>query len=104
MTAPILMTEEYWMNSHLSVARFYGGITFNNKEYLIVNKQGITLIELSDPTSKHYVHEGKAIPPGEPADLILKEWIPVYKRLGRERTIELIKDHVPLKDAKKLKK
>lgn len=100
----IIMTEEYWANSHLSVARYYGGIKVNGHEYKIVNKDGITLEELSDPRSEHYVKEGKAIPPGEPADLVLKEWIPVYRKLGREKMIRLVKLGVSLEEAKKMAK
>lgn len=111
MKEPIIMAEDYWMNTQLSVARFYGGINFNKKEYSIVNKDGITLRELSDPSSPHYVTEGMAIPPGEPADLIQNAWIPVYKALGRKKTIELVESGKTLgeallmvKEVKKLKK
>lgn len=100
---PILMTEEYWANSQLSIARYYGQIKFNGHIYVIVNKHGETLIEISARMDKES-KGGKAIPPGEPADLVLSEWIPVYKRMGRDRVIELIENHVPLKEAKKLKK
>lgn len=100
----IIMTEEYWASSHLSVARYYGGIKLSGDEYKIVNKDGITLEELSDPRSEHYVKEGKAIPAGEPADLVLKEWIPIYRKLGREKTIELIKKGLSLKEAEKMAK
>ena len=62
---PILIEEGYWMNSQLSVARFYGGIKFNGKEYVIV-------------------------PPEN--DLILVDWVQVYKSFGRDRTIELIEN------------
>lgn len=100
---PILMVEEYWVNSQLSIARYYGQIKFNGHIYVIVNKHGETLIEISEQMDKEG-KDGKAIPPGEPADLVLSEWIPVYRRLGRDRVIELIENHVPLKEAKKLKK
>lgn len=90
----VLYEEAYWRNTQMSVARFYGGIniTENGKkrEFLIVNKQGITLQELSDPDSKHYVKDGMAIPPGEPADLIDKVFIPLYKKLGREKFIDIL--------------
>lgn len=72
---PILIEEGYWMNSQLSVARFYGGIKLNGEEYVIV-------------------------PPKN--DLLLKGWVPVYKKLGREKTIELIKNKTPLKTAKEM--
>lgn len=74
-TKTILIEEGYWMNSQLSVARFYGGIKFNGEEYVI-------------------------IPPKN--DLLLKDWVPVYKKLGRERTIGLIKNGTSLKVAKEM--
>ncbi|MBQ7349263.1 MAG: hypothetical protein IJW56_00020 [Bacteroides sp.] len=97
--AVILMTEEYWKNSQFSVAQYYGGMVFNGSHYSIVNKEGIPVVELSDPGSPHYVKGNMVIQPGEPCDLILDEWIPVYKRLGRERTIELIKNNTSLENA-----
>lgn len=96
----ILFTEEVWTNSQMSIAKYYGGLVLNGKEYKIVNKDGITVEELSNPLSEHYVGKDKyAIPPGEPADLVMKDWIPVYKKLGRDETIKLIKERVPLKTA-----
>ena len=99
---PILITEECWRNSQLSVARFYGEVNFNGLRYVVVNKHGETLLEISERMDK----EGKdeyAIPPGEPVDLVQSEWVQVYRRLGRDRVMELIKNHVPLKEAKGLK-
>lgn len=100
----IIMTEEYWANSQFSVARYYGGIQIGGKSYKIVNKQGATIFELSDPDSPYYVGDGvkKAIEPGEPADLVLEEWIPIYKKLGRERTIECVKQGMSVHEARKL--
>lgn len=100
---PILMVEEFWRNSMLSIARIYGQINFNGNVYVIVNKHGETLFEISARMDKEG-KDGMAIPPGEPADLILMEWVPVYRRLGRDRVMELIKNHVSLKEAKKIKK
>lgn len=87
---PLLMTEEFWANSQLSVARYFGGITFKGRKYIIVDKLGRDLFECSDIADK----EGreKAIEPGEPADLILATLRFAYRKLGRERIIELIKD------------
>ena len=97
------MTEEYWVNSQFSVARYCGGLTIGGKSYKIVNKQGATIFELSDPYSPYYVGDGNmAIPPGEPADLVLEEWIPIYKILGRDKTIELVKQGVSVQEARKL--
>lgn len=100
------MTEEYWANSQFSVARYYGGLSIGGKSYKIVNKQGATIFELSDPDSPYYVGDGvkKAIEPGEPADLVREDWIPIYKRLGREKTIELVKQGVTLAEARKIRK
>lgn len=74
----LIMTEEFWRNSQLSIARFYGGIKLGGKEYVIVDKTGRDLFETS-------------IPPGEPADLIAKSLQPAYKKLGRDKVIELVK-------------
>lgn len=106
MKQPVIMTEEVWMNSMLSIARIYGGMTYNGKQYLIVNKEGATLEELSNPHSKYYVGDGdvKAIPPGEPADLVMKEWVPIYKALGRDKVMELAKKGTPLVEALKIVK
>lgn len=100
----IIMTEEYWANSQFSVARYYGGLQIGGKSYKIVNKQGATIFELSDPDSPYYVGDGvkKAIEPGEPADLVLEEWIPIYKKLGRDKMIELVKQGVSVQQARKL--
>ena len=70
---PILMTKESWLNSQLSIARYYGGIKINGKEYVV-----------------------------EDTDLILKSWLPVYKTLGRDKTIGLIKNGTTLDVANKM--
>lgn len=93
------MDEEYWKNSQFSIAKYYGGIVLNGRHYSIVNKEGITVSELSDPNSSHYVEGNKVIQPGEPCDMILDDWIPVYKALGREKTIDLVIAKTSLKDA-----
>ena len=95
----ILMAEEYWANSQFSVARYYGGININDKRYIIVNKEGKDLWECSREAEAR--GRDKAIEPGEPADLILAEWQPIYRALGRDKFIEYIKDHNNLDEAKK---
>lgn len=93
----VLMEEAYWRNSQFSIARFYGGIVVKSEgkqhKMKIVNKNGITLEELSDPVSEHYVKDGMAIPPGEPADLIDTDFIRYYKKLGRDKFIAILKDN-----------
>lgn len=91
--APICMAEEYWRSSQLSVARFFGGINFNGFEYSIVNKAGITVIELSDPNNKHFVPGDMVIQPGEPCDLVRKDFIPFYAVLGRDAFLSVLKDN-----------
>jgi hypothetical protein len=95
-TETIIYPEEYWMNSQLATARHYGGAIINGKEYVIVNKEGKDLWELSSDAYKT-----KAIPEGEPADLILKEWQPIYRALGRDAFIEHLKINQDLEKAKK---
>lgn len=87
---PLLMTEEYWANSQLSVAKYYGGMTFNGRKYIIVDKLGRDLWECSKIAEK----EGreKAIEPGDPADLILATLQKAYRKLGRDHIIALIKE------------
>lgn len=76
----ILMTEEFWRNSQLSVAKYFGGCRYNGHEYIIVDKFGRDLFECSRIAAK----EGreKAIEPGEPADLIRKDFKGLYKKNG----------------------
>lgn len=84
------MTEEFWANSQFSIARYYGGMTCNGRKYIILDKHGHDLWECSAIAER----EGrqKAIDPGEPADLVLATLQMAYRKLGRERIIELIKE------------
>ena len=88
--APLLMTKEFWENSQLRIARYFGGVTFAGREYIIVDKLGRDLFECRDIADK----EGreKAIEPGEPADLVLSTLQMAYRKLGRDRIIALIKE------------
>ena len=90
INAPLLMTEEFWANSQLSIARYYGEIIFCGRKYIIVDKHGRDIYELSAIADR----EGreKAIEPGEPADLVLSTLKMAYRKLGRERIIALIKE------------
>lgn len=99
-TETIIYPEEYWANSHLSIARYYGGCTINGKDYIIVNKEGKDLWECSEEAEK--AGRDKAIEPGEPADLILKEWQPIYRALGRDKLFEFLRTQsCDLKEARK---
>ena len=93
--AAILMEEGYWRNSQFSIARFYGVIKVKigneNIEYIIVNKEGKDILECSEEAQK--AGREKAIEPGEPVDLIDRRYIPVYRKMGREAFIKMIKRH-----------
>ncbi len=98
---PILMTEEYWANSQFSVARYTGAIKMDGVRYVIVDKTGRDIFELSALAEK----EGreKAIEPGEPCDLIREDFIPLYKKHGRDKFIEVLKAHPELETPKQMK-
>ncbi len=89
------------MNTPYSIARHYGRVIINKEIYIIVDKLGRDLFECSKIAERE--GRDKAIEPWEPADLI---WIGLhshYKRLGRERIIELLKsgaDFETIKDTK----
>ena len=90
----ILLTKESWMNSQLSVAKYSGGVQVigeggKKRTLLIVNKEGKDLFQVG-------------IPPGDPADLVDKEFIPFYKKLGRDLFIAIIGAN-PLVSRKELK-
>ena len=91
---PILLTKESWMNSQLSVAKYSGGVQVDveggkKRTFFIVNKDGKDLTQAG-------------ISEGEPADLVDKEFIPLYKKLGRTLFIEIVQAN-PLASRKELK-
>lgn len=90
----ILLTKESWMNSQLSIAKYSGGVQVTGeggkkRTLLIVNKEGKGLYQVG-------------IPSGESADLIDKEFIPLYKKLGRDLFISIVNAN-PLISRKDLK-
>ena len=101
-TYPLVMTEEFWANSQFSIARYYGGITLGGRDYWIVNKDGIDVFALS--VKAHKEGREKAIEPGEPCDLVLRDMIPSYHKLGRDRFIELVKQGKSEKEIKEIAK
>ena len=72
------------------------------QQYIIVNKDGKDLFELSIEAEK--AGRTKAIEPGEPADLVLGSLIPSYKKLGRDKIIELVKQGKTEKEIKQIAK
>ena len=90
----ILLTKESWMNSQLSVAKYSGGVQVTGeggkkRTLLIVNKEGKDLYQVG-------------IPSGESADLVDKEFISLYKKLGRDLFISIVNAN-PLISRKDLK-
>ena len=79
---PIIYTYESWANSQLSIARYAGGLRLNGHDYLLVSSS-----------------ENRYTP-----DLVMLEWVRVYKRLGRKKTIGLIKNGTSLKVAEEMVK
>ena len=92
------MTEEYWATSQFSIARYYGRIKVGGIEYIIVNKEGKDVFELSVEAEK--AGREKAIEPGEPCDLIDKRYQPIYRKVGRDKFIEWVKEGLELKQMK----
>lgn len=98
------MTEEYWANSHFSVARYSGAIKIDGHEYIIVNKEGKDIFQLSAEAEK--AGRQKAIEAGEPCDLCRLDFVPLYRKLGRDRFLEILRanQHTSEKELKKLMK
>lgn len=87
---PLLMVQEYWMNTYYSVARHTGGVSINGKYYIVVDKFGRSLFETS-------------IPVGATADLIYVGLQKPYKKLGRDAIIEALNRGKTLSEIKAMK-
>lgn len=98
--SPILMTEEYWRNSQLSIARFYGRCRAYGHEYIVVNQEDKDLFQLTAEANRQ--GRAMAIPAGEPADLLRSDFHQLYRQLGRDKFIEVLKSY-PHADDKELK-
>ena len=90
----ILFAKESWMNSQLSIAKYSGGVQVvgeggKKRTFFVVNKEGKDLTQAD-------------ISEGEPADLVDKEFIPLYKKLGRTLFIGIVQAN-PLASRKELK-
>ncbi len=84
------MTEEFWANSQFSIVRHYGSCVINGFRFILVNKEGKDLYECSYEAEK--AGREKAIEPGELADLIREDFKLLYRKLGRERFIQILKE------------
>lgn len=88
-SVPVMMAEEYWANSKLSIARHTGQAKCFGRVYVIVDKRGHDIFECSQEAQK----EGRemAIEPGEPADLVDTRYVKIYRKVGREKFIEMLR-------------
>ncbi len=91
MNKTIVMAEPYWANTHFSLARYSGRIAFEGHEYVIVDKRGHDIFECSLEAQK--AGREKAIEPGEPADLCRTDFVPIYRKLGREQFWQFLKEN-----------
>lgn len=87
--SPLVITQEVWMNGYLSIARHYGRVSVYGHEYWIVDKCGRDVCECTHLANKYGCD--KAIPAGEPADLCRRDFMKTYRKLGRDKVIELLK-------------
>lgn len=97
----IVMAESYWANSMLSIARYYGKIAVDGHEYVVVDKRGHDIFECSREAQK--AGREKAIEPGEPADLCRTDFVPIYRKFGREQFLKFIQENPDLKTPKQAK-
>ena len=88
---PLAMSESFWANSHLSIARYTGRIHLGKYDYVICNKDGKDIFECSRDAEK--AGREKAIEPGEPADLCRVEFVPIYRKLGREQFLRFLEQN-----------
>lgn len=89
----IVIAKEAWLCSQLSIAKYSGGIDISDEEngtrhFLVVDGKG-------------QPYHGKLIP-SAPADLVDKEFLPFYRKLGRDKFISLV-SREPLASRKGLK-
>lgn len=89
----IVIAKEAWLCSQLSIAKYSGGIDISDEEngtrhFLVVDGKG-------------QPYQGNLIP-SAPADLVDKEFIPFYRKLGRDKFISIV-SREPLASRKGLK-
>lgn len=78
-----------WANSPLSIVRRTGRLKLGGYEYVICNKEGKDIFQCSIEAER--AGREKAIEAGEPADLVRRDVVPIYRKLGREGFIEFCK-------------
>lgn len=98
---PLAMAEEYWANSHLSIARYAGRVRLGKYEYVICNKDGKDIFECTRDADK--AGRDKAIEPGEPADLVRTDILPIYRKLGRDAFIKFCRENPDVNTREEIK-
>ena len=89
----IVIAKEAWLCSQLSIAKYSGGIDISDEE------NGTRHFLVVDGKGKPY--QG-ILSPREPADLVDKEFLPFYRKLGRDKFISIVSME-PLASRKGLK-
>ena len=97
----IVMTAQYWANTQLSFVRHTGRVAIDGHEYIIVDKRGHDIFECSLEAQK--AGREKAIEPGEPADLCRTDFVPIYRKLGRDLFLKFIQENQDVKTPKQAK-
>lgn len=95
------MTEQYWANTQLSFVRHTGRVAIDGHEYIIIDKRGHDIFECSLEAQK--AGREKAIEPGEPCDLCRTDFVPIYRKLGRELFLQFIQENQDVKTPKQAK-
>lgn len=98
---PLAMAEQFWANSQLSMARYYGQIKLGPYVYVIVNKDGKNIFQCSLEAAK--AGREKAIEPGEPADLVRTDVLKYYRKLGRDGFLKFCKENPDVWTEKQIK-
>lgn len=93
-TLPVLMTEDVWRSTQLSIAARTGVIKFKDQVYVVVNREGKDLAECSREAEQR--GEEFAIPAGEPADLIRSDFQTYYRSLGRTAFLRVLATNAEL--------
>lgn len=85
----IVITEHYWANSMFSIVRYFGKISVGGFDYVIVDKRGHNIFECTIEAEK--AGREMAIEPGEPCDLCRVDFVPIYRKLGRDGFLKFCK-------------
>lgn len=88
---PLVMTEHFWANLQLSIARYTGRVKMDGAEYIICNKDGKDFFQCS--IEADMAGREKAIESGEPADLVRTDVLPIYREFGRDRFLRFCKEN-----------